>query len=124
SARSAGTSPASRRLPTSARLAWTESRHNAMTETQEQTTAEQRQRRVVLGTVVSVKMEKTIVVQVQRRFKHPRYRKYVSERVRYKAHDENNEAKTGDTVRIVSCRPLSRDKRWMLQAVVEKATLV
>jgi small subunit ribosomal protein S17 len=95
-----------------------------MTETQEQTTAEQRQRRVLLGTVVSDKMEKTIVVQVQRRFKHPRYRKYVSERVRYKAHDENNEAKTGDTVRIVSCRPLSRDKRWMLQTVVEKATLV
>lgn len=95
-----------------------------MTETQEQTTAEQRQRRVVLGTVVSDKMEKTIVVQVQRRFKHPRYRKYVSERVRYKAHDENNEAKIGDTVRIVSCRPLSRDKRWMLQTVVEKATLV
>jgi small subunit ribosomal protein S17 len=95
-----------------------------MTETQEQTTAEQRQRRVLLGTVVSDKMEKTIVVQVQRRFKHPRYRKYVSERIRYKAHDENNEAKTGDTVRIVSCRPLSRDKRWMLQSVVEKATLV
>ena len=95
-----------------------------MTETQEQTTAEQRQRRGLLGTVVSDKMEKTIVVQVQRRFKHPRYRKYVSERIRYKAHDENNEAKTGDTVRIVSCRPLSRDKRWMLQAVVEKATLV
>jgi small subunit ribosomal protein S17 len=95
-----------------------------MTETQEQTTAEQRQRRVVLGTVVSDKMEKTIVVQVQRRFKHPRYRKYVSERVRYKAHDEKNEAKIGDTVRIVSCRPLSRDKRWMLQTVVEKATLV
>lgn len=95
-----------------------------MTETQEQTTADQRQRRVLLGTVVSDKMEKTIVVQVQRRFKHPRYRKYVSERIRYKAHDENNEAKTGDTVRIVSCRPLSRDKRWMLQAVVEKATLV
>ena len=95
-----------------------------MTETQEQVTAEQRQRRVLLGTVVSDKMEKTIVVQVQRRFKHPRYRKYVSERIRYKAHDENNEAKTGDTVRIVSCRPLSRDKRWMLQSVVEKATLV
>lgn len=92
-----------------------------MTETQEQVTAEQRQRRVLLGTVVSDKMEKTIVVQVQRRFKHPRYRKYVSERIRYKAHDEKNEAKTGDTVRIVSCRPLSRDKRWMLQAVVEKA---
>jgi small subunit ribosomal protein S17 len=95
-----------------------------MSETQEQSTGEQRQRRVLTGTVVSDKMDKTIVVQVQRRYKHPRYRKYVSERLRYKAHDEKNEAKTGDTVRIVSCRPLSRDKRWMLQAVVEKATLV
>jgi small subunit ribosomal protein S17 len=92
-----------------------------MNETQEQTTDVQRQRRVLTGTVVSDKMEKTIVVQVQRRFKHPRYRKYVSERIRYKAHDEKNEAKIGDTVRIVSCRPLSRDKRWMLQAVTEKA---
>ncbi len=92
-----------------------------MTETQEQTTDEKRQRRVVTGIVVSDKMQKTIVVQVQRRFKHPRYRKYVSERVRYKAHDETNEAKIGDTVKIVSCRPLSRDKRWMLQTVVEKA---
>ena len=92
-----------------------------MTETQEQTTDVTRQRRVVTGIVVSDKMQKTIVVQVQRRFKHPRYRKYVSERVRYKAHDETNEAKIGDTVKIVSCRPLSRDKRWMLQSVVEKA---
>lgn len=94
-----------------------------MTETQE-TTTETRQRRVLTGTVVSDKMDKTIVVQVQRRFKHPRYRKYVSERVRYKAHDESNEAKVGDVVRIVSSRPLSREKRWALQAIVEKATLV
>ena len=92
-----------------------------MTETQEQTTDVTRQRRVVTGIVVSDKMQKTIVVQVQRRFKHPRYRKYVSERVRYKAHDETNEAKVGDTVKIVSCRPLSRDNRWILQSVVEKA---
>jgi small subunit ribosomal protein S17 len=94
-----------------------------MTETQE-TTTETRQRRVLTGTVVSDKMDKTIVVQVQRRFKHPRYRKYVSERVRYKAHDESNEAKVGDVVRIVSSRPLSREKRWALQAIVEKATIV
>lgn len=94
-----------------------------MTETQE-TTTETRQRRVLTGTVVSDKMDKTIVVQVQRRFKHPRYRKYVSERLRYKAHDESNQAKVGDVVRIVSCRPLSREKRWALQAIVEKATLV
>ena len=83
-----------------------------------------RQRRVLTGTVVSDKMEKTIVVQVQRRYKHPRYRKYVSERLRYKAHDEKNEAKVGDVVRIESCRPLSREKRWNLQAIVEKATVV
>ncbi|MCA9688403.1 MAG: 30S ribosomal protein S17 [Myxococcales bacterium] len=69
-------------------------------------------------------MEKTIVVQVRRRYKHPRYRKYVNERIRYKAHDERNEAKIGDTVRIVSTRPLSRDKRWRLQAIVEKAAIV
>ena len=92
-----------------------------MTETQEQTTAEQRQRRVLLGTVVSDKMEKTIVVQVQRRFKHPRYRKYVSERIRYKAHDENNEAKVGDRVLIEECRPLSRDKRWRMKQILERA---
>jgi small subunit ribosomal protein S17 len=96
-----------------------------MTETQDTTTAaEKRQRRVLTGTVVSDKMEKTIVVQVLRRFKHPRYRKYVSERLRYKAHDETNQAKVGDVVRIVSVRPLSREKRWSLQAIVEKATVV
>ncbi len=86
----------------------------------DQTTDATRQRRVLVGTVVSDKMEKSIVVQVQRRYKHPRYRKYVSERIRYKAHDESNQAKVGDTVRIVSCRPLSRDKRWALQTILEK----
>jgi small subunit ribosomal protein S17 len=93
-------------------------------DTTTETETETRQRRVLTGTVVSDKMDKTIVVQVQRRFKHPRYRKYVSERLRYKAHDETNQAKVGDVVRIVSCRPLSREKRWALQAIVEKATLV
>jgi small subunit ribosomal protein S17 len=95
-----------------------------MTEQDTTTETETRQRRVLTGTVVSDKMDKTIVVQVQRRFKHPRYRKYVSERTRYKAHDETNQAKIGDVVRIVSCRPLSREKRWALQTIVEKATLV
>ncbi len=94
-----------------------------MSETQE-TQDTQRHRRVLQGTVVSDKMDKTIVVQVMRRYKHPRYRKYVSERLRYKAHDERNEAKLGDVVRIVSSRPLSREKRWRLQAIVEKATIV
>jgi len=95
-----------------------------MTETQDNTTDSAGLRRVLQGTVVSDKMDKTIVVQVMRRYKHPRYRKYVSERLRYKAHDEKNEAKVGDVVRIVSCRPMSRDKRWALQAIVEKATVV
>jgi small subunit ribosomal protein S17 len=69
-------------------------------------------------------MDKTIVVQVTRRYKHPRYKKYVQERKRYKAHDERNVAKTGDRVTIVESRPLSRDKRWRLQQVVEKAEVV
>ncbi|MCA9713184.1 MAG: 30S ribosomal protein S17 [Myxococcales bacterium] len=69
-------------------------------------------------------MDKTIVVQVRRRYKHPRYRKYVNERIRYKAHDERNDAKVGDTVRIVAVRPMSREKRWRLQSIVEKAAIV
>lgn len=94
-----------------------------MSDTQVQET-ERRHRLVLQGTVVSDKMEKTIVVQVIRRKKHPRYRKYVNERHRYKAHDERNEAKLGDTVHIVSTRPVSREKRWRLQAVIEKGTIV
>jgi small subunit ribosomal protein S17 len=83
-----------------------------------------RQRRVLHGIVVSDKMNKTVVVQVTRRFKHPRYRKYVNERVRYKVHDEREEARSGDKVRIIECRPLSTDKRWRVQQVVEKAPIV
>ncbi len=95
-----------------------------MSDTQQVQETERRHRLVLQGTVVSDKMEKTIVVQVIRRKKHPRYRKYVNERFRYKAHDERNEAKLGDTVRIVSSRPVSREKRWRLQAVIEKGTIV
>jgi small subunit ribosomal protein S17 len=69
-------------------------------------------------------MDKTIVVVVMRRYKHPRYKKYVNERIKYKAHDERNEAKTGDKVRIVESRPLSADKRWRLAEVTERATVV
>jgi len=94
-----------------------------VSETQEQETEERRHRRVLQGVVVSDKMDKTIVVQVKRRYKHPRYRKYVNERLRYKAHDERNTAKLGDTVRIVAVRPMSREKRWRLQTIVEKAAL-
>lgn len=81
-------------------------------------------RRVLQGVVVSDKMDKTVVVQVVRRFQHPRYRKYVRESNRYKAHDENNEAKIGDKVDIVESRPLSRHKRWSVKTIVEKATIV
>jgi small subunit ribosomal protein S17 len=84
----------------------------------------ERHHRVLVGQVVSDKMDKTIVVQVMRRYRHPQYRKYVTEKVKYKAHDERNEAKIGDTVRIVESRPLSRDKRWRLQAVTERAQVV
>ena len=84
----------------------------------------ERHHRVLVGQVVSDKMDKTIVVQVMRRYRHPQYRKYVTEKVKYKAHDERNEAKIGDTVRIVESRPLSRDKRWRLQAVTERAPVV
>ena len=83
-----------------------------------------RRKRQLVGTVVSSKMDKTCVVQVTRRFKHSKYKKYVNERKRYKAHDERNEAQVGDRVQIVECSPISRDKRWRLQTVLEKAEAV
>ena len=78
-------------------------------------------RRVLRGTVRSDKMEKTVVVEVSHRVLHRAYKKYVIRRVRYKAHDENSQAHTGDRVEIVECRPLSRDKRWRVQKVLEQA---
>ncbi len=87
-------------------------------------TGAERRKRQLLGTVVSNKMDKTCVVQVSRRFRHTKYKKYVNERKRYKAHDERNEAQVGDKVIIVECSPISRDKRWRLQTVVEKAVTV
>ena len=73
------------------------------------------------GVVVSDKMEKTIVVQVERRIMHPVYKKFVKSRVKYKVHDETNEAKVGDTVLIEECRPLSRQKRWRMKTVTNRA---
>jgi len=78
-------------------------------------------RRAVVGTVVSDKMQKTIVVKVDRRVRHSLYKKYVEKSRRYKAHDETNEAKVGDIVTLVESRPLSREKRWVLQAIVRLA---
>jgi len=70
------------------------------------------------GIVVSDKMEKTVVVAVSRLVRHGKYRKYLSQRARYKAHDEKNQCRIGDRVRIIETRPLSRDKRWAVQAIL------
>ena len=78
-------------------------------------------KKTMIGLVASDKMTKTIVVVVTRRMKHPIYHKYVQSRQRYKAHDENNEAKVGDRVLIEECRPLSRDKRWRMKQILERA---
>ena len=73
------------------------------------------------GIVVSDKMEKTVVVAIERRVPHPIYGKMITRTKRLKAHDEENSAKTGDTVRIVETRPLSKDKRWRLVEIVDRA---
>jgi len=73
------------------------------------------------GIVVSDKMDKTIVVAITTRMLHPLYKKYVKSTKKVKAHDEKNDAKAGDTVRVVESRPLSRDKRWRLVEILERA---
>ena len=78
-------------------------------------------RKTRIGTVVSAKMDKTVVVSIVRRVQHPVYGKMVRRTKRLKAHDEKNDAKTGDTVRIMETRPLSKDKRWRLVEIVERA---
>ena len=77
-------------------------------------------RRVLRGKVVSDKMEKTIVVEISTKKSHPLYGKKVKFSRKFKAHDENNEAKIGDIVEIMETRPLSKDKRWRLVEIVEK----
>ena len=78
-------------------------------------------RKTRVGKVVSDKMDKTIVVAVQDNVKHPLYGKIVKKTVKLKAHDENNECGIGDTVKVMETRPLSKDKRWRLVSIVEKA---
>jgi len=85
---------------------------------------ERNDRKVYQGRVVSDKMEKTIVVEVSTRKTHPVYGKRVKYSKKYKAHDENNEAKVGDIVRIMETRPLSATKRFRLIEVVEKAVII
>jgi small subunit ribosomal protein S17 len=77
-----------------------------------------------VGEVISTKMAKTIVVEVTRRVAHPVYKRIVSKRKKYYAHDEQQTAAVGDVVRIVECRPLSRLKRWQLGEVIRKAAQV
>ena len=79
-------------------------------------------RKIREGLVVSDKMDKTVVVSVEERFKHPLYGKVLRRNVKLKAHDEANESREGDTVTIAECRPLSRSKSWRLVAVVERAS--
>jgi small subunit ribosomal protein S17 len=77
-------------------------------------------RREFIGVVTSDKMLKTRVVTVERRLAHKKYGKYMTSRTRYKAHDEKNEYKVGDRVLIVESRPLSRDKRWRVEKLIER----
>ena len=78
-------------------------------------------RRKRIGKVVSDKMDKTIVVAVENNVKHPLYGKIVKRTYKLKAHDENNECRIGDRVKVMETRPLSKDKRWRLVSIVEKA---
>jgi small subunit ribosomal protein S17 len=77
-----------------------------------------------IGEVVSTKMAKTIIVEVIRRVPHPLYKRIVSKRKKFYAHDETGNAKTGDVVRIIECRPLSKLKRWRLEEVIRRAAQV
>ena len=78
-------------------------------------------RKTRVGVVVSDKMDKTIVVAVKDNVKHPLYKRIVKKTYKLKAHDETNDAKIGDTVRVMETRPLSKDKRWRLVEIMERA---
>lgn len=82
---------------------------------------ERNKRKVREGLVVSNKMDKSIVVSVERRLKHPKYGKFLKRTSKMMAHDENNECGIGDKVRIMETRPLSKSKRWRLVEIIEKA---
>ncbi len=93
-----------------------------MSETVNQPEVARGHRKERVGEVIAAKMAKTIVVRVERRFAHPRFKKVVTAYTKFYAHDEKAEAKVGDQVRIVETRPLSKLKRWRLVGVVEKAS--
>ncbi|WP_035107616.1 30S ribosomal protein S17 [Desulfovirgula thermocuniculi] len=79
------------------------------------------QRKVLVGRVVSDKMDKTVVVAVERLVRHPLYQKVVRRTKKFKAHDEHNECRVGDKVRIMETRPLSKEKRWRVVEILERA---
>jgi len=83
--------------------------------------AEKSNKRMIKGIVISDKMDKTIVVKTERLVKHPIFHKYVRRHAKYKAHDENNQCKVGDTVVIIESRPISKDKRWRMLEITQKA---
>lgn len=82
------------------------------------------ERKVRTGKVVSDKMDKTVVVAVERLVQHPLYHKAVKKTTKFKAHDENNECRTGDVVEIMETRPISKDKRWRVTEIVKKAEII
>ena len=92
-----------------------------MAEEAQKTEPQKRVEKILQGVVVSNKMQKTIVVEIRQRKLHRLYKKYLMRTKRIKAHDEKNECGIGDTVRVVESRPLSREKRWRLLSIVEKA---
>ena len=83
--------------------------------------SERNLRKTLVGTVVSDKMDKTVVVAIVDNVKHPLYKKIIKRTVKFKAHDENNACNIGDRVQIMETRPLSKDKRWRVVEIVEKA---
>jgi len=91
------------------------------TQNSESTQAERGRRKVRIGKVVSSKMNKTVVVSIVRMVKHPLYKKYIKRTTKLYAHDEKNDAREGDTVRVVETRPLSKLKCWRVQSVLERA---
>jgi small subunit ribosomal protein S17 len=82
------------------------------------------QHKIRIGRVISDKMDKTVVVSVEVAKHHPLYRKVIKENVKYKVHDEKKESKTGDIVRIIETRPISKEKRWRLAEVITKSEVV
>ena len=81
-------------------------------------------RRVMTGEVVSAKMDKTIVVRVERRFMRPVFKKVVRKHNKYKVHDNRNECSAGDQIHMVECRPISKDKHWRLLEIVKKSEAI